>query len=325
MDTRDHAPTRSPSSTTRWPPCASATCIAPLRVMSSAQGPIVSIDDRRVISLSSNDYLGPDPPPAAERGGARRRARVRRRARAPCARSPGTMTDARGARGGARRVQGHTEAVLTFQSGFTANTGVIPTITGETDLIVCDELNHASIIDGMRLSKAPRKIYPHADVDALREVLDEAVEQGPGRHGRAVPADPRRHRRRVQHGRRHRAAARDRRGGRGVRRGGHGRRRPCLRRPGSGRPRDGRPLRSARPRRDPGRDAVQGRRCARRLRGGVAGPARHPHPAGPPVPVLDQPPAGRRRRLPRGDRDHAGGAGAASSGCGRTPAASRRS
>ncbi len=48
-----------------------------------------------------------------------------------------------------------TPAVLTFQSGFTANTGVIPTITGETDLIVSDALNHASIIDGMRLSKAP--------------------------------------------------------------------------------------------------------------------------------------------------------------------------
>jgi glycine C-acetyltransferase len=70
------------------------------------------------------------------------------------------------------------EAVLTFQSGFTANTGVIPTITGETDLIVSDELNHASIIDGMRLSKAPRKVFSHGDVAALREVLREAVEKG---------------------------------------------------------------------------------------------------------------------------------------------------
>jgi glycine C-acetyltransferase len=68
--------------------------------------------------------------------------------------------------------------VLTFQSGFTANTGVIPTITGETDLIVSDTLNHASIIDGMRLSKAPRKVYPHADVEALRGILDEAVRDG---------------------------------------------------------------------------------------------------------------------------------------------------
>ena len=55
--------------------------------------------------------------------------------------------------------------MLTFQSGFTANTGVIPTVTGEPDLIVSDALNHASIIDGMRLSKAPRKVYPHDDVD----------------------------------------------------------------------------------------------------------------------------------------------------------------
>jgi glycine C-acetyltransferase len=68
--------------------------------------------------------------------------------------------------------------VLTFQSGFTANTGVIPTITGEADLIVSDALNHASIIDGMRLSKAPRKVFPHRDVAALREILLEAAEQG---------------------------------------------------------------------------------------------------------------------------------------------------
>ena len=68
--------------------------------------------------------------------------------------------------------------MLTFQSGFTANTGVIPTITGETDLIVSDALNHASIIDGMRLSKAPRKVYPHGDVAALREILGEARENG---------------------------------------------------------------------------------------------------------------------------------------------------
>ena len=72
----------------------------------------------------------------------------------------------------------HVEAALTFQSGFTANTGVIPVVTGEADLIVSDALNHASIIDGMRLSKAPRKVYPHGDVDALREILREARETG---------------------------------------------------------------------------------------------------------------------------------------------------
>jgi glycine C-acetyltransferase len=78
-----------------------------------------------------------------------------------------------------------TPAVLTFQSGFTANTGVIPTITGETDLIVSDALNHASIIDGMRLSKAPRKVYTHSDVAALRGILDEAVANG--REGTGEP------------------------------------------------------------------------------------------------------------------------------------------
>jgi glycine C-acetyltransferase len=71
-----------------------------------------------------------------------------------------------------------TAAVLTFQSGFTANTGVIPVVTGEGDLIVSDALNHASIIDGMRLSKAPRRIYPHGDIEALREILREARETG---------------------------------------------------------------------------------------------------------------------------------------------------
>ena len=59
----------------------------PLRVMSSAQGPIASIDDRRVISLSSNDYLGPDPPPADAARGDRGRRAARGGLRAPCARS----------------------------------------------------------------------------------------------------------------------------------------------------------------------------------------------------------------------------------------------
>jgi glycine C-acetyltransferase len=78
-----------------------------------------------------------------------------------------------------------TPAVLTLQSGFSANTGVIPTITGEQDLIVSDALNHASIIDGMRLSKAPRKIYPHGDIEALRGLLREAAEKG--REGTGLP------------------------------------------------------------------------------------------------------------------------------------------
>jgi glycine C-acetyltransferase len=62
---------------------------------------------------------------------------------------------------------------------------VIPTITGEQDLIVSDALNHASIIDGMRLSKAPRKIYPHGDIGTLREILRDAKDKG--REGTNLP------------------------------------------------------------------------------------------------------------------------------------------
>jgi glycine C-acetyltransferase len=148
----------------------------PLRVMSSAQGPVAVVDGREVISLSSNDYLGLTHHPrlreaalrAVERFGAGSGA-VRTIA--------GTMTLHEELEAELARFK-RTEAVLTFQSGFTANTGVIPVIAGEADLIVSDSLNHASIIDGMRMSKAPRKVFPHKDVDALREVLREASEVG---------------------------------------------------------------------------------------------------------------------------------------------------
>ncbi len=155
----------------------------PLRVMSSAQGSIVSIDGKELISLSSNDYLGLTHHP-----------RLREAALA-------AVRDFGAGSGAVRTIAGtmtlheelerdlaafkETEAVLTFQSGFTANTGVIPTITGEGDLIVSDALNHASIIDGMRLSKAPRKIYPHGDTGALREILREARDKG--REGSSLP------------------------------------------------------------------------------------------------------------------------------------------
>ncbi|HSL33138.1 MAG TPA: glycine C-acetyltransferase, partial [Candidatus Limnocylindrales bacterium] len=155
----------------------------PLRVMTSAQGPVVSIDDHRLISLSSNDYLGLTHHPrlreaalAAVRDFGVGSGAVRTIA--------GTMSMHEALEDELAEFKG-TPAVLTFQSGFTANTGVIPTITGEQDLIVSDALNHASIIDGMRLSKAPRKVYPHRDVAALREILREASEEG--REGTGLP------------------------------------------------------------------------------------------------------------------------------------------
>ncbi|MEO5965081.1 MAG: glycine C-acetyltransferase, partial [Candidatus Limnocylindrales bacterium] len=147
------------------------------------QGPIVSIDDRRVISLSSNDYLGLTHHPRMKR--AALQAVEQYGAGSGAVRTiAGTMTLHEELEADLAAFK-HTEAVLTFQSGFTANTVVIPTITGETDLIVSDELNHASIIDGMRLSKAPRKVYRHADVESLREILREARELG--RDGAGAP------------------------------------------------------------------------------------------------------------------------------------------
>ncbi len=155
----------------------------PLRVMSSGQGPIVSVDEHRLISLSSNDYLGLTHHPRLRKAAldAVRDYGVGSGAVRTIA---GTMTLHEELEADLALFKG-TEATLTFQSGFTANTGVIPTITGEQDLIVSDELNHASIIDGMRLSKAPRKVFKHADINSLREVLEAAVENG--REGTGLP------------------------------------------------------------------------------------------------------------------------------------------
>jgi glycine C-acetyltransferase len=148
----------------------------PLRVMTSAQGPSVTVDGREVVSLSSNDYLGLANHPRM-REAALDAVRAFGAGSGAVRTIAGTMELHEALERELAEFKG-AEAALTFQSGFTANTGVIPTITGEADLIVSDALNHASIIDGMRLSKSPRKVFPHRDVAALREILREAVEQG---------------------------------------------------------------------------------------------------------------------------------------------------
>jgi glycine C-acetyltransferase len=148
----------------------------PLRVMSAAQGPVTTVDGREVISLSSNDYLGLTHHPRL-RDAALQAVREFGVGSGAVRTIAGTMTLHEALESDLAEFK-HTEAVLTFQSGFTANSGVIPVIATEQDLIVSDALNHASIIDGMRLSKAPRKIFPHKDVAALGEILREATEKG---------------------------------------------------------------------------------------------------------------------------------------------------
>ncbi len=158
----------------------------PLRVMTGAQEPETIMDGRPVISLSSNNYLGLATHPHLVQA------------------ALAAVRDLGVGSGAVRTIAGtmelhqelerrlaifkHTEAVLTFQSGFTANSGVIPTVTSEEDLIVSDELNHASIIDGVRLSKASRTVYPHRDVDGLEAVLREARAKGAAGRGPAATA-----------------------------------------------------------------------------------------------------------------------------------------
>jgi glycine C-acetyltransferase len=144
----------------------------PLRIMTGPQAVHTTVDGRPIISLSSNNYLGLTTHPRLVD------------AALNAVRELGVGTGAVRTIAGAtelieeleRRLAAfkHVEAVLTLQSGLTANSGTIPAITAERDLIVSDELNHASIIDGVRLSKAARAVFPHRDVDGLETVLREA-------------------------------------------------------------------------------------------------------------------------------------------------------
>ncbi|TVY02938.1 glycine C-acetyltransferase [Cohnella terricola] len=70
----------------------------------------------------------------------------------------------------------NTEAALVFPSGFTANQGILSSILGEEDAVISDELNHASIIDGIRLTKAIRKVFKHKDMDQLEAALKESAD-----------------------------------------------------------------------------------------------------------------------------------------------------
>jgi glycine C-acetyltransferase len=142
-----------------------------LRELESPQGPRAVFDGREVINLSSNNYLGLTTHPRLVR--AALEATEHFGAGSGSVRTiAGTMTLHEELE---RRLAAfkHTEAALVFQSGFTCNTGIIPVLVGEGDAILSDALNHASIIDGIRLTRAERKIWPHADMNALEAALKE--------------------------------------------------------------------------------------------------------------------------------------------------------
>ena len=140
-----------------------------LRVLDTEQRAHTSVDGRSVVNLSSNNYLGLTTHP-----------RLRQRA------TEAIRTFGVGS-GSVRTISGtmqihvelerklaefkHTEAAVVFQSGFAANAGTVSSVLGRDAVIVSDELNHASIIDGARLSRATIKVFAHRDVAAARRIL----------------------------------------------------------------------------------------------------------------------------------------------------------
>src|SRR5438034_1512555 len=142
-----------------------------LRVLEDEQKPKATFDHRTVVNLSSNNYLGLTTHPKL------------REAALEATRTFGVGS------GSVRTIAGtmaihmelerrlaefkKTEAVVVFQSGFAANAGTVAAVLTKDDVVVSDELNHASIIDGCRLSRAAIKVFPHKDVAAARSVLQE--------------------------------------------------------------------------------------------------------------------------------------------------------
>jgi glycine C-acetyltransferase len=140
-----------------------------LRVLEDEQKAHTTFDHRSVVNLSSNNYLGLTTHP-----------RLRQRA-LEAVEVFGVGT------GSVRTIAGtmamhmelerklaefkKVEAVVVFQSGFTANAGTVSAILTKEDVVISDELNHASIIDGCRLSRAAIKVFPHKDVDAARKII----------------------------------------------------------------------------------------------------------------------------------------------------------
>jgi glycine C-acetyltransferase len=151
-----------------------------LRILESEQRPTARFDGHEVINLSSNNYLGltthsklkQKALAAIEQWGVGSGA-VRTIA--------GTMSLHMELEEKIARFK-NVEASVVFQSGFTANAGTVQAILTRDDVIISDELNHASIIDGCRLSRAEIKVFPHKDLEACEKVLKELA----GRKGRKL-------------------------------------------------------------------------------------------------------------------------------------------
>src|SRR6202451_2808354 len=149
-----------------------------LRILDDQQAPVCHYDGKQVINLASNNYLGlANHPKLIE-------------AALNATKAFGVGSGAVRTIAGTMRIHmdleekiarfKNVEACVVFQSGFTANAGTVSSILGKEDFILSDELNHASIIDGARLSKAKIKVFRHKDVAHCEELLKE-VQNEPGR------------------------------------------------------------------------------------------------------------------------------------------------
>jgi glycine C-acetyltransferase len=148
-----------------------------LRVLQGEQKPVAHFDGKEVINLSSNNYLGLTTHKALRRA-AIEAIRTHGVGAGAVRTIAGTMDLHMALEEQIARFKG-TEACVVFQSGFTANAGTVAAILGKDDLILSDELNHASIIDGCRLSRATIKVFKHKDV-ADCERLCKETENWPG-------------------------------------------------------------------------------------------------------------------------------------------------
>jgi glycine C-acetyltransferase len=143
----------------------------PLRVLETEQAAHATFDHKSVVNLSSNNYLGLTTHPKL-RDAALEAVRKFGAGSGSVRTIAGTMEMHMELE---RRLAAFkkVESVVVFQSGFTANAGTVAAILTKEDVVISDELNHASIIDGCRLSRATIKVFPHKDVDAARRILAE--------------------------------------------------------------------------------------------------------------------------------------------------------
>jgi glycine C-acetyltransferase len=149
-----------------------------LRILEDEQAPVCTYDGKRVINLASNNYLGLCNHPKL------------REAAIAATQKYGVGSGAVRTIAGTMRIHMEleekiaafkgVEACVVFQSGFAANAGTVSSILGKEDFILSDELNHASIIDGARLSKAKIKVFRHKDAAHAEELLKE-IQSEPGR------------------------------------------------------------------------------------------------------------------------------------------------